>query len=287
MTKIKVNKTLHASLSALLVLVLLVTSLPLTSMNTSAETASQTKYDNITDFQKARWTQIQNAVFGQNFDTVQDTSVIDKLSVQSGNEFFNWTDTSKIKYTYKYKDANGVEHAEEITGLKPYGTDTVTSMEHFDVHESYFQTFTKYNGEKVPISVFWKSYLAYNVYTADQFAYLANYAANNSKSIKIVLQADIDMGGAEGKEFTTGKELQSHLCIEGNGHTIYNWKMSGSSRYFGLFCSVQYSVGTLIVKNLGVQSAMLLHHNDTNDSGAGLFFGGGWNNGGYCLIMCI
>ncbi|MGO5113257.1 hypothetical protein ACTQ3M_10400 [Oscillospiraceae bacterium LCP25S3_E10] len=58
MTKIKVNKALHASLSALLVLVLLVTSLPLTSMNTSAETVSQTKYENITDFQNARWTQI-------------------------------------------------------------------------------------------------------------------------------------------------------------------------------------------------------------------------------------
>ncbi|MGO5078320.1 pullulanase X25 domain-containing protein, partial [Oscillospiraceae bacterium LCP25S3_E3] len=285
MTKIKVNKALHASLSALLVLVLLVTSLPLTSMNTSAETVSQTKYENITDFQNARWSEIQSKVFGKDFGgEVQPIETIKDLTVQNSqdNTYFHWTDTSKMQ---GYNN----DGTEREGGLKKYdGTDTVTSMGYVDINEGYLQKFTKYDSINVPIPIsVRKGYRCYNVYTADQFVYLANYAANNGKSIKMVLQADIDMGGAEGKEFTTGKQLLSNLCIEGNGHTIYNWKMSGSSDYFGLFCSssnnipsVSFATATLIVKNLGVQSAMLLHHTDAKESGAGLFLGGGWNNGG-------
>ncbi|MCI6007211.1 MAG: hypothetical protein MRZ25_03030, partial [Ruminococcus sp.] len=289
MTKIKVNKALHASLSALLVLVLLVTSLPLTSMNTSAETVSQTKYDNITDFQKARWTQIQNAVFGQNFDTVQDTSVIDKLSVQSGNEFFNWTDTSKIKYTYKYKDAAGNVHSEERTGLSPYGTDTVTEVaEYKETRKTYVQTYVDYKGEKQTIESLAPEFHCYDVYTADQFVFLLEQMFKNRWwHTKINLCADIDMGGMQNKEYTTGRSLRNHLYIEGNGHTIYNWKMSGTSYYFGLFCSPQDTTqasldcnnGSLVVKNLGIQSVMLLHQNSQIGAGAGLFFGGGTNCG--------
>ena len=85
MKNINLGKISHTTISVLLILVLLVTSLPLTSMNISAEAVSQTKYDNISDFQNARWTEIQNKVFGQNYTSVQSANVIKDLPVQQGN----------------------------------------------------------------------------------------------------------------------------------------------------------------------------------------------------------
>ncbi|MGO5082336.1 pullulanase X25 domain-containing protein, partial [Oscillospiraceae bacterium LCP25S3_E4] len=296
MTKIKVNKALHASLSALLVLVLLVTSLPLTSMNTSAETVSQTKYENITDFQNARWTEIQNEVFGKNNTEVQSAKTIydDGWTVNNGNKYFNWTDTSKMQgYNEDGTKRDG--------GLIPYGTTTVTDVPSRTEDVRYANTYIDYNGQKQTMLTNKIKFLCYDVYTADQFTYVLMQIVSRwwaKEYVKINICADIDMGGSDGKMFTTGRALYSRLHIEGNGHTIYNWKMYGRNRYFGLFCTDQYDknnsvygASIFVVKNLGIQSAMMLHQNakvdeedtgtelDSSDSGAGFFLGGGFGCG--------
>ncbi|MGO5113098.1 pullulanase X25 domain-containing protein, partial [Oscillospiraceae bacterium LCP25S3_E10] len=258
------NKISHTTISVLLILVLLVTSLPLTSMNTSAEAVSQTKYNNITDFQNARWTEIQNKVFGQNYTSVQPADAIKDLPVQQGNEFFNWTDTSHMQgYDNNGNEIDG--------GLQKYGTTTVTSMTSTSVTEKYADSYVNYKDVKTSVKS-QATYTVYNVYTADQFAWVLNQV-NNVNSIKLNLLADIDMGGFDNKQFATGRSLTSTMYIEGNGHTVYNLKMYGTNPHFGIYNEI-YGESKLIVNNLGFQSVMLLHFNVTDaEPAAGLLFG--------------
>lgn len=278
MVKRKIPKVLQMSLSGILTVVLLLSSLPFSFYSTAAETPSQTKTD-ITEFQKERWTQIQNSVFGTDSTDVQDVSEIKDLSVQKGNDYFNWTDTSNMQ-GYD-NDGNKIEG-----GLQKYGTTTVESMESstdkVKNQEMYSSSYVDYTG-KVKKPSYWTSSVTftnvYNVYTADQFAYLlkevvvhkkinSNY--NNNPRIKINILADLDMGGADNKEFATHEDTTSILYIEGNGHTVYNLKMYGEDYRFGLF---NLAFGKYVVKNLGFQSVMLLHKSSENDNTAGLLFG--------------
>ncbi|MGO5078186.1 hypothetical protein ACTQ3J_10295, partial [Oscillospiraceae bacterium LCP25S3_E3] len=272
MKSINLGKISHTTISVLLILVLLVTSLPLTSMNTSAEAVSQTKYDNITDFQNARWTEIQNKVFGQNYTSVQSANVIKDLPVQQGNEFFNWTDTSHMQ-GYD-NDGNEIDG-----GLQKYGTTTVTSMASTSITEKYADSYVNYKDVKTSVKS-QATYTVYNVYTADQFAYVLNLG-NQGKNIKLNLLADIDMGGADNQQFATDKNLTGCMYIEGNGHTVYNLKMYGTSLYFGIYNQFNSSA-KLIAKNLGFQSVMLLHNYEetviSKEPTAGLLFGHAlWN----------
>ncbi len=278
--KTKISRNIRAVISMLMILILLLTAFPLTSLSVNAAALSQTKYDNITDFQKARWTQIQNAVFGQNYDSVQDASVVSELTVQSGNEFFNWTDTSNMQ-GYD-NDGNPIDG-----GLQPYGTYTVTEVaEYQEARKTYVQTYVDYKGEEQTVKSLAPEFHCYNVYTADQFVFVLEQMGEKNLNTKINLCADIDMGGMQNKDYATGRQLRSHLYIEGNGHTVYNWKMNGTSYYFGLFGSpegtknpsIASNTGSLVVKNLGIQSAMLLHQNSQNGAAAGFFFGGGDGN---------
>lgn len=285
--KTRFNQNLRSVVAVLMVFVILVTALPLTNIPVSAADSaesnlSQTKYDNITDFQNARWTQIQNAVFGQNFDTVQDPTAINKLSVKKGNEFFNWTDTSNMQgYDNDGKPIDG--------GLQPYGTYTVTEVGAYDeARKTYLQIYYDYKNERQMVKSLAPEFHCFNVYTADQFVFVLEQMGEKNWNTKINLCSDIDMGGMQNMDYTTGRQLRRHLYIEGNGHTIYNWKMSGTNYYFGLLCSpegtknssIDRNTGSLVVKNLGIQSVMLLHQNSENGAAAGFFFGGG--DGGAC-----
>ncbi|MGO5087833.1 hypothetical protein ACTQ3U_11135, partial [Oscillospiraceae bacterium LCP25S3_F9] len=271
MKSINLGKISHTTISVLLILVLLVTSLPLTSMNTSAEAVSQTKYDNISDFQNARWTEIQNKVFGQNYTSVQPADAIKDLPVQQGNEFFNWTDTSHMQgYDNNGNEIDG--------GLQKYGTTTVTSMTSTSVTEKYADSYIDGSTGKTVNVTSSATYTVYNVYTADQFAWVLNQTSNVS-SIKLNLLSDIDMGGADNKQFSTDKDLiNKTLYIQGNGHTVYNLKIYGNRACLGLFNKLSGSA-KLIVENFGFQSVMLLHYfsNYSGDILAGLFYGhGNW-----------
>ncbi|MDY2857024.1 MAG: hypothetical protein SOT38_08005, partial [Oscillospiraceae bacterium] len=264
MKSINLGKISHTTISVLLILVLLVTSLPLTSMNTSAEAVSQTKYDNISDFQNARWTEIQNKVFGQNYTSVQSADVIKDLPVQQGNEIFNWTDTSHMQ-GYD-NDGNEIDG-----GLQKYGTTTVTDMSYTTVTEKYVGNYTDYLGKNNTVSSTVKYDRVYDVYTADQFAYILKQEVAKY-NVKINLCADIDMGGENDRQFSTGASLKSIFFLEGNGHTIYNTKIYGTSNATGIFTTIS-SGGRLIVNNLGIQSTMLLHVNRGGEGSAGYFFG--------------
>lgn len=232
-----------------------------------AANTSQTKYANITEFQEARWTEIQNSVFNQDYTSVQDANTIKDLSVNEGNPYFNWTNTSNMQgYDSVGNEIEG--------GLKKYSgkSEAVTSSD--TITENYADSYVNYQDETINVTS-QATYTVYDVYTADQFAYVLKLG-NQGNVIKLNLCADIDMGGADNKQFSTVGFLSGTMYIEGNGHTVYNLKMYGESYYFGIY-NFFNSNSKLIAKNLGFQSVMLLHYYPNFakyfEPSAGLFFG--------------
>lgn len=269
MVKRKIPKVLQMSLSGILTVVLLLSSLPFSFYSTAAETPSQTKTD-ITEFQKERWTQIQNSVFGTDSNVVQTTNEVKDLPVQKGNDYFNWTDTSNIQ---GYDESgNPIEG-----GLKKYSGIPKSVTSSGKITEKYSDSYVNYQDQTVNVTSS-ATYTVYNVYTADQFAWVLKQVASN-KSLKVNIFADIDMGGADNIQYATQKDLAGTLYIEGNGHTIYNLKMYGTAGHFGIYNELNGN-SKLIVNNLGFQSVMLLHSNTSAaEPAAGLFFGYAYPNG--------
>ena len=227
----------------------------------NGESYSQTKYKNITEFQNARWTEIQNEVFDQNFTTVQKATAIKDMKVKAGNPYFNWTDTSKLQ-GYD-NNGNKVEG-----GLIPYSGNPIepTSTTETETNVGYYTDYT----EKKQTVTSKTTFTVYNVYTADQFVWILKNRASNITKVNIC--ADIDMGGASNKQYTNPQDLNSTMYFEGNGHTIYNLKIYSNGDHAGLFREISASGGKLIVRNLGFQSTILLNEYKS-DSFAGLWYG--------------
>ncbi len=267
MIKEKFLKVLQMSLSAILIVVMVALSLPYDTYfenAKAAETPSQTK-DDITTFQKNRWSSIQSEVFGQNFKDVQDASELHSLSVKKGNSYFNWTDTSNMQ-GYD-NDGNKIEG-----GLQKYSGTPKTVVSSGNVSKSYADSYVNYQDKTIEVksSV---TFTVYDIYTADQLAWVLRQPKQGGSAIKVNICADIDMGGSNNLEYSTNQNLRSTLYIEGNGHTIYNLKMYGTTEHFGLYNELDYNA-KFVVNNLGFQSIMLLHQHERNDEPtAGLLFG--------------
>jgi hypothetical protein len=114
---------------------------------------------------------------------------------------------------------------------------------------------------------------AYEVSTPAEFAYILSNAgvvkadsrASNVKTFN--LTADINMGG---KTLPTTTESFSYMTVNGNGHTISNFKaVNNGNNNVGLF-----SLGiALKVKNLKVENAVIGTDNSTGDAYAGVIAG--------------
>ena len=229
----------------------------------AGESYSQTKYKSITEFQNARWTEIQNSVFDheQNFTTVQRATAINDMSVKAGNPYFNWTDTSKLQgYDNDGKEVEG--------GLIPY-SGTPSAPNSTEITETNIGDYINYQGTKKTISNK-TTFTVYNVYTADQFVWILQNRTSNITKVNIC--ADIDMGGAKKIKYNNQRALSGTMYFEGNGHTIYNLKIYGTDQRLGLFKEISSS-GKLIVRNLGFQSTMLLHDCNSGEPTSGLWYG--------------
>ena len=139
-------KILKVILAIILCLIIIMTFIPWEVLKNivfaSGESYSQTKYKSITEFQNARWTEIQNSVFDheQNFTTVQRATAINDMSVKAGNPYFNWTDTSKLQgYDNDGKEVEG--------GLIPY-SGTPSAPNSTEITETNIGDYINYQGTK-------------------------------------------------------------------------------------------------------------------------------------------
>lgn len=96
----KMKKVLLACLALVAVLI------PITKKDGIVEVVSKLSeqevdayYSSITDYQKARWTEIQNAIFGSGVATSETDTNLLTAKVVAGNSYFNWVDTSSLGIT--------------------------------------------------------------------------------------------------------------------------------------------------------------------------------------------
>lgn len=213
----------------------------------AASSNGQTKYDNISDFQKKRWTEIQNNVFGGDSANVrQGADIYDKEVVS--NSYFNWTKTGLTPWNglNKWMNENNV------------WVDYLARSENVTVNYSDSMSVT---------------YAEYDVDTPEKFRYMMENFQNKPEYVKINITADLDMGGQNGKVWDpieTGycrdQKYMKYLYIEGNGHTIYNLRIytDSDTNGAGLFSRPP---AFLVVKNLGFQSSMVIHgYDEPNNS---------------------
>ncbi len=151
----------------------------------------------------------------------------------------------------------------------------------------------KYNDFETGSEPAYKKFIEFNVENANQFRFALEYTMyNKTDNILINIDKDIDLAGyinenneyisthdyTSGSEYLqknrdwnsidytkNGRNVDSVVYIEGNGHSIYNMKTSEN----GLF----YKVSTnLIMKNLGISNSMLIRGRQIGDY-VGLIYG--------------
>ncbi len=240
-------------IAAVLVSIMIFTLLP--SINISAaQSNSQTAYENITEFQSARWAEIQNAVFGLNLTTepMTDYETLKGYSVSDNNEFFRWTDTSDLGLTPW--TGNATSSTDYINGRNE-----VHTFEYSDTYYDALSGQTKEVSATVNVDVY------YRVNTPEKFRKaleLATSDDNKDKNVLIRISSDMDFNGANQTwvsigQSTGNKTRSGSIIIDGEGHTLYNLKIAGSNSdsEAGLF---GYINGRLIVKNLGFKSTMVI-----------------------------
>lgn len=242
----KGKRVLKTALAISLVLIITFSSISVLELGlfdvSAASALGQTQYDDITQFQKSRWAQIQNAIFkGTGSTSVRQPYDVMNLSVKANNDYFNWTTTGLDKW--------------DGSSTKP--TDISNQK-------------VTYDGSGVDEESLTVTYRNFHVDNAEQFRWvLENFDSQGYEYVKINLRADLDMNGQGGElwdsietTFCEDYDFKRYLYIEGNGHTIYNLKIveDSDTKGAGLFSAPP---AFLVVKNLGFQSSMIMHTDTT------------------------
>ncbi|MBO5476640.1 MAG: hypothetical protein J6A15_02670, partial [Clostridia bacterium] len=207
--------------------------------NINSNKAMQTNYASITAFTTARWTEIQNQVFGEGIaSSVTDTS-LQKATVIEGNPYFNWINTDDLGI----KPWNGTINKEDGSAL----TDADFYNEQGVLPTETYNYSTVVDGGLTTSKTV--KYNVYNVDTPEKLFYIISKKCNGDYThIKVNITKDIDMGGREGRllqRYSLSKG-NYRFYIEGNGHTIYN--LNAVSGLFGQVSS------SFIAKNLDFKS---------------------------------
>ena len=75
------------------------------------ENEMATSYNSVSDFSKARWTEIQNSIFGEGVASSVTDTKLKTADVIENNPYFNWTDTSDLQlvsWSGTQNNSNGV-----------------------------------------------------------------------------------------------------------------------------------------------------------------------------------
>lgn len=223
----------------------------------AAQSNSQTKYDNIAEYQKARWLEISNSVFSRDDTSVLSADNFKNSAVSTDNEFFTWTNS-------------GLGSVWDGTSVRPNQDDPIT----YSYSDTYLDCSDNTN-KSVSAEITYD--IVYDVKTASEFRYALEQSVNTSndnKNVLVKLSNDLDLNG---KSYSwsplnrTGNiNALGSVYIEGNGHTIYNLKITSANSNCGLFGSLNKR---LIVKNLGFKSTLVLASRTSGSYGCGIIFG--------------
>lgn len=254
----KFKTGLFKVLALALVCVLVCSAFPMIISNASTSN-SQTKYENIADFQNNRWLSIENSVFGRNDTEIQSYDAVKEFTVAKGNDYFNWTETN-------------LENKWDGTTTAPLPASSGTQEYNYsDVYDDAAESTTKSLTSNI-------TYTVYNVSNpSDFYTVLYEYSrtANANTHIKLNLTSDLDFNAQNWTPISQGsnKKMTGSLYIEGNGHTLYNLKITGTTN-IGMFGTLNKR---LIIKNLGFKSSMLIASKGTGGR-SGLIVGNAGRN---------
>ena len=206
------------------------------------ENEMATSYNSVSDFSKARWTEIQNSIFGEGVASSVTDTKLKTADVIENNPYFNWTDTSDLQlvsWSGTQNNSNGVALSDadfyDETGSVPT--------------ETYNYSTAVDGGGTSKRDV---TYYVYNVDTAEKLVYVIAKKSTTTNNIKINITKDIDMGGRYNKLLSTytiskGTNL---FYIEGNNHTIYNLNTTK-----GLIGTIKSG---FVAKNLNFKSSKIV-----------------------------
>ena len=236
--------------------------------NINDENAMQTNYDNITDFQNARWTDIQNNIFGEGVANSVTDSNLATAQVIDNNSYFNWVDTSKLEII-----------PWDGTTNKPDGN--AYTQSDFYNNGSLEQETVTYSSTIADgvIDTREVTYDIYHVYDANQLRFVLSSTATTTNNKKIYIEKDIDLGGKENILWSSISTSGGDMYIEGNGHTIYNLNSNTS----GIFRVID---NNMTIVNLNINSVKIVTTTAQispigNPTGAGLRIENVHVNGGF------
>ncbi|MGN1013505.1 MAG: hypothetical protein ACI4ON_06765, partial [Clostridia bacterium] len=208
------------------------------------ENEMATSYNSVTEFQNARWAEIQTKIFGTT------SSVSDKkfatTDVIPNNPYFNWIDTSdkgllKWDGTINKTDGTAYTKSDFYNSEGVMDTETVTYTTNI--------TSTVIDSRQV-------TYEVYHVYDANQLRYVLSSTAKTSENKKIYIENDIDLGGENNKIWSSISTGNGEIYIEGNNHTIYNFNSNTS----GIFLLIS---NYMTILNLNIESVKIVTSNQS------------------------
>ena len=258
---LKKNKKILLPISiVLLILVIVISQIIVTNTSSiNGKNSQKLGFETIGEFQLNRWNEIKKEIFGE--DAVS-TDILDTkiagMPINSGNQYFNWTDTSSLNITpWNGTTTDNSGKAISWTDFTN-GTNSPTALkiEENTYTDSYIDG---QNSENVTVENT-IDYYVIDVSTAEELRWVLETIARekSSNSYKINLLNDIDLNGNNNIVWSSiALDTKGTLYIEGNGHTIYNFRNSYSNKLgeTGFFSQVRSS---LIVKNLSFKSVFIV-----------------------------
>ena len=252
----KKTKVLFIILTLIILAVIVVSSTVLTEITSiNGENSNKQVFETLNEFQLSRWNEIKKEIFGESAvsEEMFDGSIA-SLPVKSNNSYFNWTNTSKLGITPWNGTSEGISWSTFKSGATSYEN---LSTETKNYTDSYEDGATGEN-KQVTNNI---TYYCLNVSTAEQLRWaLETIIADTTSEVsyKINLLKDIDLNGQNNKVWTSlSLNIKGTLYIEGNGHTIYNFRNSNEEylTQHGFFYDIRSS---LIVKNLSFKSVLIV-----------------------------
>lgn len=209
-------------ISAIVAAVLIIDLLPCIS-DKGGEITAEAALD-LTSFEKTRWNEILGDTFngytvtGNVTPTNPSTMFSNEniYTVKDDSPYFRWhkADSEVLSWQGQTKEVESKK--ETIT----YDGDIVSSE-------------FSYNGNTITAGQVKVEYDTYYISNADEFVWVMTKKANTGSNIRIELLKDIDMGGSLGQNwnYTINLNGNSWFDLEGNGHTIYNFRMNNPLLY--------------------------------------------------------
>lgn len=165
----------------------------------------------LSEFEQSRWNSILRTTFNEYNVTGNSTPTspltVSAYTVKDDSPYFKWHNTESDVSAWTGSTSPVTSQIEEVI----YDEDTVENG---------------LNRDTITANAVTVTYNTYHVENANEFVWAMKQA--DFGNTRIILENDIDMGGASGRKWSETITLSgnSWFDLEGNGHTIYNFRMT-------------------------------------------------------------